>query len=171
MVYQIPLVKRTNGHSPVATQWCIGRASDSAKRSQLQICVANCQILGPHRIVFTLHCSSCMNGYLAVDSGGYLCIIVFTHYLVLDDSQRSRDGFQLDRSARKKIVKSLKQSWVLNTVLYMNVPFTEKDNYVCVYGKRDDTLTDTLIHCMEQTKMEWNTNCIWRLSFPWLGVL
>ena len=75
--------------------WLRGRASDSRLREPVfGSCAA---VLKPWASVFTLHCSSslsCINEYLAIDSGGYVyeqpsrinCSIW------LDASQRSRDG-------------------------------------------------------------------------------
>ena len=61
-------------------QWLRGRASDSRLREPgFEPCAA---VLKTWASVFTLHCSSslsCINEYLAIDSGGY----------VLDASQRS----------------------------------------------------------------------------------
>ena len=54
-------------------QWLRGRASDSRLREPgFESCAA---VLKPWANVFTLHCSSsrsCINEYLAIDSGGYV---------------------------------------------------------------------------------------------------
>ena len=76
-------------------QWLSGRASDSRLREPgFESCAV---VLKPLACFFTQSCSSsisCMNEYLAIDSGGYVyeqpshinCSIW------LDASQRSRDG-------------------------------------------------------------------------------
>ena len=76
-------------------QWLMGRASDSRLREPgFESCAAVFKTLGTF---FTLHCSSylsCINEYLAIDSGGYVyeqpsrinCNIW------LDASYRSQDG-------------------------------------------------------------------------------
>ena len=55
--------------------------------------VLPCQTMGTF---FTLHCSgslSCVNEYLAIDVGGYLCRNSLCAVAVwLDSSQRSREG-------------------------------------------------------------------------------
>ena len=55
-------------------QWLRGRASDSRLRGPgFESCAA---VLKHRAIVFILHCSSslsCINEYLAIDTGGYLC--------------------------------------------------------------------------------------------------
>ena len=55
-------------------QWLRGRASDSRLREpRFESCAA---VLKPLARLFTLHCSSsfsCINEYLAIDSGGYVC--------------------------------------------------------------------------------------------------
>ena len=54
-------------------QWFSGRASDSRLRGpEFKSCAA---VLKPWANVFSLHCSSslsCINEYLAIDSGGYV---------------------------------------------------------------------------------------------------
>ena len=59
--------------SPGRVQWLRGRASDSQLRGPgFESCAA---VLKPWARFFTLHCSSslsCINEYLAVDSGGYV---------------------------------------------------------------------------------------------------
>ena len=78
---------------PMAAQWLRGRASGS-REPGFESCAV---VLKPRARFFTLHCSSslsCINEYLAIDSGGYLyeqpsCI----HCSIwLDASQRGRDG-------------------------------------------------------------------------------
>ena len=75
-------------------QWLRGRASDSRLRGPgFESCAA---VLKPWASLFTLHCSSllsCVNKYLAIDSGGYVydqpsCI---NCSIWLDASQRSRN--------------------------------------------------------------------------------
>ena len=55
-------------------RWCRGNTLDSRLREPgFECCAA---VLKPWGSLFTLHCSSslsCMNEYLALDSGGYLC--------------------------------------------------------------------------------------------------
>ena len=76
-------------------QWLRGRALDSRLRDPGF--ESGAAVLKPWASLFTLHCSSllsCINEYLAIDSGGYVyeqpsrinCTIW------LDASQRSRDG-------------------------------------------------------------------------------
>ena len=55
---------------------------------------------------FTLHWSSsvsCMNKYLAIDSGGYVWISMFYPLIAvwMNASHRSHDGVVLNRSARE----------------------------------------------------------------------
>ena len=87
-----------------------GRALSSRLREpRLESCIA---VLTPWASFVTLHCSrslSCINEYLAIDSGGYVyeqpsrinCSIW------LDASQRSRDGVWLNRSVREVKCKVL----------------------------------------------------------------
>ena len=57
----------------IRVQWLRGRASDSRLREPgFESCAA---VLKPWASFFTLHCSSslsCINEYLAIDSGGYV---------------------------------------------------------------------------------------------------
>ena len=57
----------------IKVQWLRGRASDSRLRGpRFESCAA---VLKPWAIFFTLHSSSsrsCINEYLAIDSGGYV---------------------------------------------------------------------------------------------------
>ena len=76
-------------------QWLRGRASDSRLREpRFKSCAA---VLKPWASFFTLHCSSslsCMNEYLAIDSGGnvYEQLSHINCSIWLDASQRSQDG-------------------------------------------------------------------------------
>ena len=69
--------------------------------------VLQCWSLGQ---VFSLHCSnslSCINKYLAIDSGGYVWTSMRINCSIwLDASQGSWDGVWLNRSARKVKCKS-----------------------------------------------------------------
>ena len=73
----------------------MGRASGSRLREPgFESCAA---VIKPWASVFTLHCSSslsCINEYLAVDSGGYVYeqSSRSKFSIWLDGSQRSRDG-------------------------------------------------------------------------------
>ena len=60
---------------------------------------------------------------MAVDSGGYWCTNKLRALTVawLISSQRSRNGVQLNRSARKSNGKRLEQTQGLNTALYMKL--------------------------------------------------
>ena len=94
----------------IRAQWLRGRASGSRLREPgFESCAA---VLKPWARVFTLHCSSslsCINEYLAIDSGGY----VYEKYprincsIRLDASQRSRDGVLVNRSVREVKCKAL----------------------------------------------------------------
>ena len=61
-------------------QWLRGRAPDSRLREPVfESCAA---VLKPWASYFTLHCSSslsCINRYLAIDSGGYVYAEPFAH--------------------------------------------------------------------------------------------
>ena len=60
-------------HTYCGAQWLMGRASDSRRREPMIDPVLQCEHLG--QVHFTTHCSSslsCINEYLAKDSGGYL---------------------------------------------------------------------------------------------------
>ena len=76
-------------------QWLSGRASDSRLREPgFESCAA---VLKPWASFFTLHCSSslsCVNEYLAIDSGGYVYEQSSRIHcsMWLDASQRSREG-------------------------------------------------------------------------------
>ena len=63
-------------------QWLRGRASDSRLREPgFESCAA---VLKPWTIFFTLYCSSslsCINEYLAIDSGDYVYEQPFAHWL------------------------------------------------------------------------------------------
>ena len=83
----------------------VARASDSQLRVYTEFRIMCCHAK-PGAILFTLHCSSslrCMNEYLAIDSGGYLCTNTLQALVApwLDASLRSRDGDRLHRHARK----------------------------------------------------------------------
>ncbi len=73
--------------------------------------------------LFTLHCSSlliCVNEYLAIGSGEYLCTSGLRELIAawLNASQRSRDGIQSNRSAREKIKSALSNpdDWILRYI-------------------------------------------------------
>ena len=76
-------------------QWFTGRASDSRLREPgFEPCAA---VVKPWASFFTLNCSSslsCINEYLAIDSGGYVYEqpTRINCSMWLDASQRSRDG-------------------------------------------------------------------------------
>ena len=61
-------------------QWLRGRPPDSRLREPgFESCAA---VLKPWASFFTLHCSSslsCINEYLAIDSGGYVYVQPFAH--------------------------------------------------------------------------------------------
>ena len=87
-----------------------GRASDSRLREPgFESCAA---VLKPWAFFFTLHWSSslsCVNEYLAIDSGGYVykqpsCV---NCSIWLDASKRSWDGVWLNRSVREVKCKAL----------------------------------------------------------------
>ena len=75
--------------------WLRSRASDSRLREPwFESCAA---VLKPWESYFTLHCSSslsCINEYLAIDSGGYVYEQPsrINWSIWLDASQRRRDG-------------------------------------------------------------------------------
>ena len=108
-------------------QWLRGRASDSRLRKPgFESCAA---VLKPWASFFTLHCSSslsCINKYLAIDSGGYVYEqLMRIHCSIwLDASQRSQDGVWVNRSVR--VVKRFERSWGLDTALYKNLPFLKQ---------------------------------------------
>ena len=89
------------GYMFIRAQWLSGRASDSRLREPgFESCAV---VLKAWASFFTPHYSSslsCLNEYLAIDSGGYVykqpsrinCSIWF------DASQRSRDGVSVNRS-------------------------------------------------------------------------
>ena len=101
-----------------------GRASDSRlQEPRFKSCAA---VLKPWACFFTLHWSSslcCINEYLAVDSGGYVCEQPsrIKCSIWLDASQRSRDGVWVNRSVREVKCKTL---WmVLRTGYIRPLPF------------------------------------------------
>ena len=121
----------------------MGRASVSRLREPgFESCAA---VFKPWASFFTLHCSSslsCINEYLAIDSGGYVyeqpLHINCSIWLAL--SQRSWDGVWLNKAVRE--VKCIEQSWGLDTALYKNLslPFFSFDwhNYCercCVHRR------------------------------------
>ena len=90
-------------HSGAVAQWCSGTVARSSgsrlRESEFESCAAVSSS-------FTLHCSSslsCMNEYLVVKSGGYLCTISLWTLIAewLDATKRSRDGVWLNRTARE----------------------------------------------------------------------
>ena len=91
-------------------QWLRGRVSDCRLREpRFESCAA---VLKSWASFFTLHCSSslsCINEYLAIDSGGY----VYEHpsrincSIWLDASQRSGDGVWVNKSVREVKCKAL----------------------------------------------------------------
>ena len=89
------------------TQWFSGSVARTLNFPTKRTRVRNpCCWVKPWASLFILHCSSslsCLNEYLAVDNGGYLCMVTF-HALIaamLDASQRSQDRVQLNRSIRE----------------------------------------------------------------------
>ena len=109
-------------------QWLRGRASDSRLR---ELAFESCAVMvKPRASVFTQHCSSsrsCVNVYLAIDSGGYVyeqpsrinCSIW------LDASQRSRDVVWVNRSVKevKCTVERFEWHWRQDTAVFKNLPW------------------------------------------------
>ena len=101
-------------------------ASDSRLREPgFESCAV---VLKPWASFFTLHCSSslsCINEYLAVDSGGHVYEqpARINGSIWLDASQRSRDGVWVNRSVRELSVKRFERSWGLDSALYKKLPF------------------------------------------------
>ena len=120
-------------------QWLRGRALDSRLREpRFESCAA---VLKSWASFFTLHCSSslsCINEYLAIDSGGYVhkqssCI---NCNIWLDVSQRSRDGVWVNRSVRGVKCKAL---WTvlhyIKTCLILLHKLQEQTEYcACIFG-------------------------------------
>ena len=62
--------------------------------------------------IFAIHCSSslsCMNEYLAIDSGAYMCtnILYASVFAWLVASKRSQDNIQLKKSACEQSVRHM----------------------------------------------------------------